>query len=238
MAEKGGDFMVALFVILTVVICIGVDSIIQWRRARKEAREVAPATAMVAAYAFEDLSVPAGVYLDSGHTWVEVEAEGDAHIGVDRFAESLLGRVDAVELPEVGREVHRGDRLFTLRQGARIAVFGAPIDGVVRSVDRMLARHPESMKADPYSAGWICRLAPKNLARNLKHLRIAEEARGWLKTEASRFQEFFAARPPEQAAMGAVMQDGGQPTGGILEWMDDETWRRFNDEFLRQHRGQ
>jgi glycine cleavage system H protein len=222
--------MVALFVILTVVVCIGVDSVIQWRRARNEA---APALDEAGDYLFKDLSVPAGVYLDGGHTWVELEAEGDVHVGIDRFAESLLGRIDAVELPEVGREVRRGERLFSLVQGDRIAEFAAPVDGVVRSVDRLLTCHPESVKADPYSAGWICRLAPKNLARNLKKLRIAEEARDWLQEEAERFQDFFAARPLQQIALGTVMQDGGQPTGGVREWMDEETWRRFNDEFLR-----
>jgi glycine cleavage system H protein len=226
--------MVALFVILTVVVCIAVDSLIQWRRALKEAREATPATAQATAYAFDDLSVPAGVYLDGGHTWVHLEADGDAHVGVDRFAESLLGRVDAVELPEVGREVHRGERLFSLVQGERVTDFVAPIDGVVRSVAKTLGRHPEAIKSDPYREGWVCRLVPRNLARNLKRLRIAEEARDWLAGEAARFQEFFAARPLAESPLGAVMQDGGQPTGGVLEWMDDETWRRFNDEFLHK----
>jgi len=225
--------MVALFVILTVVVCIGVDSIIQWRRARKEAREAAGAATSLTAYAFEDLSVPAGVYLDGGHTWVRLETDGDAHVGVDRFAESLLGQVDAVELPEVGREVRRGERLFRLRQGERLADFVAPIDGVVRSVDKSLRRHPEAIKADPYRQGWVCRLAPLNLARNLKRLRIAEEARDWLKAEAARFQDFFASRPLEPTPLGALLQDGGQPAGGVLQWMDDATWHRFNDEFLR-----
>lgn len=222
--------MVALFVILTVVVCLAVDSVIQWRKARREAAEAAASTAT--AYAFADLSAPAGVYLDNGHTWVEVEAEGGARVGVDRFAESILGHIDTVELPEVGREVHRGDRLFSLRQGARVAEFFSPIDGVVGSVDGSLTRHPEAIKADPYRTGWICRLTPRNLGRGLKRLRIAEEAMEWLRDEAERFQEFFAGRPLERTALGAVMQDGGQPTGGVLELMDDETWQRFNAEFL------
>src|SRR5689334_4691882 len=128
--EKGGDLMVALFVILTVVVCLSVDSVIQWRRARREAAQAALASELVATYAFDDLSIPAGVYLDSGHTWVQLETEGAAYVGADRFAESLLGRIDAVELPEVGREVHRGEPLFSLVQGERVADFVAPIDGV------------------------------------------------------------------------------------------------------------
>jgi hypothetical protein len=112
-------------------------------------------------------------------------------------------------------------------------VFNAPIDGVVKAVDQALARHPEAINADPYAMGWICSLSPKNLAANLKRLRVAEEAKSWLKSEVERFQEFFAARPLENMALGQVLQDGGQPTGGVLELMDDETWNLFAEQFLR-----
>jgi hypothetical protein len=75
-------------------------------------------------------------------------------------------------------------------------------------------------------------LSPKNLASALKRLRVAEEAKSWLKGEVERFQEFFAARPLENMALGQVLQDGGQPTGGVLELMDDETWNLFAEQFL------
>jgi hypothetical protein len=81
--------------------------------------------------------------------------------------------------------------------------------------------------------GWVCSISPKNLAANLKLLRIADEAKAWLKSEVERFQEFFAARPLENTALGQVLQDGGLPTGGVLELMDDETWKLFGEEFLR-----
>jgi len=223
--------MVALFVILTIVVCVMADSIVQWAKAKKEAG--AAPDRLVPAYAFEDVSAPAGVFLDPGHTWMHLTHSGTAHVGVDGFAQKVMGRIDGVELPAVGDEVRRGDKLFAIRQGDRTAVFNAPIDGVVKAVDEALARHPEAINADPYAMGWICSLSPKNLAANLKRLRIAEEAKSWLKSEVERFQEFFAARPLENMALGQVLQDGGQPTGGVLELMDDETWNLFADQFLR-----
>ena len=224
--------MVALFVILTIVVCVMADSIVQWAKAKKEAGAQAP-NRLVSAYAFEDVSAPAGVFLDPGHTWMHLTHSGTAHVGVDGFAQKVMGRIDGVELPAVGAEVRRGDKLFAIRQGDRTAVFNAPIDGVVKAVDEALARHPEAINADPYAMGWICSLSPKNLAANLKRLRVAEEAKSWLKREVERFQEFFAARPLENMALGQVLQDGGQPTGGVLELMDDETWNLFADQFLR-----
>lgn len=224
--------MVALFVILTIVVCVMADSIVQWAKAKKEAGAQAP-DRLVPAYAFEDVSAPAGVFLDPGHTWLHLTHSGTAHVGVDGFAQKVMGRIDGVELPAVGAEVRRGDKLFAIRQGDRTAVFNAPIDGVVKAVDEVLARHPEAINADPYAMGWICSLSPKNLAANLKRLRVAEEAKSWLKSEVERFQEFFAARPLENMALGQVLQDGGQPTGGVLELMDDETWSLFAEQFLR-----
>lgn len=228
--------MVALFVILTIVVCVMADSLVQWAKARKEESARQPSQ-LVPAYAFENVTAPAGVFLDPGHTWLHLTHSGVAHVGIDAFAESVLGRIDKVELPEVGTEVRRGERLFALRQGDRTAVFNSPVDGFVKSVDEALARNPEAIKADPYMMGWICSLSPKNLAANLKRLRVAEEAKTWLKSEAERFQEFFAARPLENTALGQVLQDGGQPTGGVLEMMDNETWRLFTEQFLREEGG-
>lgn len=223
--------MVALFVVLTIVVCVMADSIVQWAKAKREVG-VQPEP-LVPAYAFEDVSVPAGVFLDPGHTWLHLTHSGTAHVGVDGFAPGVIGRIDSVDLPAVGDEVRRGEKLFAIRQGDRTAVFNAPVDGVVKAVDEALTRNPEAIRSDPYAMGWICSLAPKNLAANLKQLRIAEEAKTWLNSEVERFQEFFAARPLEFTALGQVLQDGGQPTGGVLEMMDDETWYLFEEEFLR-----
>jgi len=92
------------------------------------------------------------------------------------------------------------------------------------------------IQSSPYKDGWVCSLRPKNLAKNLKHLRIADEAKAWLKEEAGRFQEFFAARPIADMHLGQLLQDGGQLSNGVLEFTDDSTWKLFNEIFLHPER--
>ena len=225
--------MVALFVILTILACVGIDGIVQWRKGKSEFATGLLADQMVPAEALAKLSAPPDVFLDEGHTWVRVTPSGAARIGIDGFAQELIGRIDDVLLPEVGREVHRGDMLFTVRQDQHRAAFASPVDGVVETVDKELNWHPERIQDNPYKDGWVCSVKPKNLAFNLKLLRIADEARSWLKEEAQAFREFFAARPLEDRQLGQVLQDGGQLTGGVLEFADDETWKQFNEIFLR-----
>lgn len=225
--------MVALFVILTILGCVGVDAIVQLRKSRREYATRSLVGQLVPAEAFAAMSAPSDVFLDEGHTWVRVRPSGATDVGMDSFAQNLIGRIDGVVMPEVGKEVHRGDVLFAVRQDNRRAAFASPVDGVVTSIDKELPWHPEMIQSNPFKEGWVCSVKPKNLASNLKLMRIAEEAGTWLKDEAKKFQEFFATRPLENMQLGQVLQDGGQITGGVLEFTDDETWKQFNEIFLR-----
>jgi glycine cleavage system H protein len=225
--------MVALFVILTIVVFVSVDGAIQWRKSKREGLARLWADELVPVDAFENMFAPADVFLDSGHTWVKVKPSGRADIGLDSFAETLVGRVDAVVLPEVGKEVSRGDVLFALRQGNRRAAFAAPIDGVVTDVHKDVNWNPDMIHENPYKHGWMCSLSPRNLAQNLKELRVAEDARSWLRQEAEKFQQFFASQPLENMQLGQVLQDGGRTCPGVLEFVDEGTWKKFNDIFLR-----
>lgn len=225
--------MVALFVILTIVVCVTVDGVVQWRKSNKEGLSRLWADELVPIDAFEKMSVPADIFLDGGHTWVKVAPSGTADIGLDSFAEKLVGTIDAVVLPEVGTKVARGDVLFALRQGTRRAGFSSPLDGVVTDVHKDMNWNPEVVHEDPYKSGWICSIKPWKLAQNLKELRIANEARSWLREEAEKFQQFLASQPLETMQLGQVLQDGGHPVPGVLEYVDEGTWKKFNELFLK-----
>jgi glycine cleavage system H lipoate-binding protein len=224
--------MVALFVILTILACVGIDGVVQLKKARRESATRELTDQLVPVDGWSRVSAPADAFLDEGHTWVRVTPFGNAHVGMDSFAEGLIGRIDDVVLPDIGREVRRGDMLFAVRQNNRRAAFASPVDGVVTNVDKDLHWHPEMIHADPYRDGWICSVKPRNLASNLKMLRVADEAKSWLREQVQQFKEFFAARPIEDLQLGKVLADGGQLRGGVLEFADDETWKQFNEMFL------
>jgi len=225
--------MVALFVILTIVVCVSIDGIVQLRKAKKERVSRDLTDRLVPAATFANLTAPANVFLDGGHTWVQVRPSGETTIGIDDFAQKLIGRIDQVVLPEVGKRINRGDVLFAIKQDNHRAIFASPIDGTVTMVDKELPWHPEMIQSNPYQEGWVCSVWPRNLADNLKRLFTADEARLWLKTETRRFQEFFAAHAMDKLQLGQVMQDGGEMVGGVLEFTDDATWKQFNEMFLR-----
>lgn len=229
--------MVAILVVLTILACIGVDAAIQLTAARRRREALSPATNPLAGFTMQGVSVPEGLFVDPAHTWVAVNTNGKTKIGLDQFLLKAIGHIDEIVMPDAGKEVKRGETLFTIRQGDRKIDIPAPIDGVVNSVNEQAAANAEMVQANPYDQGWICSVTPLHLGRNLKQLSIAEEALDWIQAEIQRFQEFISLRPVNHLALGTVMQDGGLPTEGVLELMDTETWNLFAFEFVRVHAG-
>ena len=168
------------------------------------------------------------VFLHSGHTWAEVEQNGEALVGVDSFVQRAIGKVDGIELPRVGQKVRQGERLAAIRQGNRAAEFVAPIDGEISAVREMPADASELKAAD-----WICRIKPSNLSSNLKGLRIAEDAVKWMYDELFRLQELVVGQIPRLQTVGVTMQDGALALDNLLETLDDEAWNQFQARFLR-----
>ena len=213
--------MVAIFVVLFVLLALAIDSIV---------RKMQPAAVLAVR---REIPLPGGLFLDEGHTWAALEPSGRVRVGLDDLVRAAIGKADRVELPEPGKEIRKGEPLFTLVRNGRRAVLSAPMDGVVRAVNEELAESPAAVEHDPYRKGWICALSPANLGSALSRFRIATDAKEWLKNERDRFDNFVAEQAWKSAVPGTAMADGGKPADGILDYLHDDAWKVFGREFLK-----
>jgi len=91
------------------------------------------------------------------HEWVEI-VDGDARVGITDFAQSQLGDVIFLELPEVGTTLRAGERFGVIESVKAASDLYAPVGGTVAEVDTELADAPERVNTDPYGTGWMLRL--------------------------------------------------------------------------------
>jgi glycine cleavage system H protein len=179
-------------------------------------------------------SVPDGVFLGPGHTWLELEPAGAVRVGVDRLAPTLLGGVETIAAVPAGTEVRRGDRLALLRKGERTVEVRSPVDGVVTAANAELAADPGRLAAEPFGAGWLLRLKPRELAASLRRLFIAEEAREFLRNELANLREFLVglSLSRERALATATLPDGGLPVEGLAARLPAEDWSALTERFF------
>jgi glycine cleavage system H protein len=93
------------------------------------------------------------------HEWVRLD--GDlAVVGITDFAQSQLGDVVYVELPEVGRRLDRGKAAAVVESVKAASDVFAPVSGEVAAVNDALAADPAKVNADPMGEGWFLKLRP------------------------------------------------------------------------------
>ncbi len=97
------------------------------------------------------------------HEWVR--AEGDAAtVGISEYAQEQLGDVVFVELPEVGREVSRGESMATVESVKAASDVYAPVSGEVAEINDALVDGPAKVNSGAESDGWFCKIRLKDAA--------------------------------------------------------------------------
>ena len=177
-----------------------------------------------------EFGLPGGLFISSGHVWVNVTVPGLVRVGLDDFARKMIGRIDAIDLPAKGATIRKGEPLFSVRQGERAAVLYAPLSGKVHDVNVDLPHHLEWLQRRPYDQGWVCSMKPDHLADELGHLKIGESAAVWYQAEIARLQEMLASA---QGNGLSPAPPAGPLAEGQLEQADDSTWTKFTQAFLQ-----
>lgn len=104
--------------------------------------------------------LPGDLLYTKEHEWLRREDDGSVTIGITDHAQSALGDLVYVELPEVGQDLDSGGDMAVVESVKAASDVFAPIAGNVVSVNEELSDDPEKINSDPYGDGWIVRLQP------------------------------------------------------------------------------
>lgn len=115
------------------------------------------------------------------HEWIETLANGNIRIGITEHAQSSLGDIVFVELPE--QEAYAtGDECGVIESVKTASDLFAPIAGTIVAVNDALEDSPEIINESPYDNGWIFEMEVDN-ADDVKDLMTAEEYRNSIEDE-------------------------------------------------------
>ena len=129
----------------------------------------------------EEYIVPENLYYTKEHEWLKVE--GDTVImGITDYAQKSLHEIVFVDLPEVGRKVKQMESIGTVESVKAVSEIYTPISGEIIEVNTELNEKPELVNQDPYGKGWIAKIQPENLEKELKNLMTPQQYKEYLKT--------------------------------------------------------
>jgi glycine cleavage system H lipoate-binding protein/ABC-type phosphate transport system substrate-binding protein len=192
----------------------------------------------VSAFRASALTGPHGYYFDKSHTWAYMEKNGNIRMGIDDFLQHVTGSISRILLKENGTEVRRGEKVLTLvKDGKQLNIY-APVSGTIRSRNNIVQKNASVVNFDPYQAGWIYEIEPKNWLREIQFMFMGESYYEWMKEEFGRLRRFFenVLHPAQDEPAYLILQDGGELKDHVLADLAPEIWEEFQTAFIDKSR--
>lgn len=104
------------------------------------------------------MNVPNDLKYTKTHEWIRIEGD-TATVGITEYAQSELGDIVYVDLPEPGRAVQAGQTFGSIESVKTVSDLYAPADGEIVEVNEALQGQPELVNTDPYGQGWLVKIS-------------------------------------------------------------------------------
>ncbi|MDT5349960.1 MAG: glycine cleavage system protein [Mycobacterium sp.] len=99
--------------------------------------------------------IPSDLYYTAEHEWVRRSGDDTVRVGITDFAQSALGDVVFVQLPDVGADVTANESFGEVESTKSVSDLYAPLSGTVAAVNTDLESSPQLVNSDPYGGGWL-----------------------------------------------------------------------------------
>jgi glycine cleavage system H protein len=105
----------------------------------------------------QETNIPEALKYTDEHEWIALE-DGVGTIGITDYAQSELGDIVYVELPEVGDQLEKGQVFGTIEAVKTASELYAPVAGEVVEINTTLEEDAEQVNTEPYDAGWMVKI--------------------------------------------------------------------------------
>lgn len=222
--------MTVIMVLMTFAIFLLIDYVRSHKQIAKQPvveRVVREAPSHVVPAMVSGFQVPENVRYHSGHTWALSESRELVRVGLDDFASKLIGKIESIALPQRGRWVRQGQKIWTIFRDGKSVDMVSPIEGTISDVNEAVAKNPSLALKDPYGEGWLVTVQAPDSKLNFRNLFGGALARMWTEDSALRLRKHM---PIGMAA--ALAQDGGVAVDDITSHLPEEDWATLTKEFF------
>lgn len=110
------------------------------------------------------MSIPTDLRYTEEHEWVKIE-DGKVRVGITEFAQSELGDIVFVELPQVSDELVVDEPFGSVESVKTVSELYAPISGKVVEINEELEDSPEFVNESPYEKAWMVIVEPSDISQ-------------------------------------------------------------------------
>ena len=111
---------------------------------------------------------PEGIFYDTENfVWANLNNDKTVTIGITAILASIAGRLSTIKLKEIGTELEKGKSVGTIESIKYFGVVRTPVRGSIAEINKDIINQPKLVNDFPYTEGWIMKINPSNLSKDL-----------------------------------------------------------------------
>jgi glycine cleavage system H protein len=108
------------------------------------------------------------------HEWVKKLDNGNFKMGITDYAQSSLGDIVFVDVPDAGAALKMGQTAGTIESVKAVSDIYSPLDGTVVTRNELVGSDPASVNSDPYNTAWLVEIKASDASQYDKLMSAAE----------------------------------------------------------------
>ena len=129
-----------------------------------------------------DYDMPEGLFYSESYAWVRRE-DDTIRVGVIEFAVKLAGKIEYVDLPQVGDHFEEEEVFGTVESGKWVGEMVMPVSGEITHINQSLFDNPATVYDDPFGEGWLIVVRPDTMDDLSVLMSDPQEITAWLEKE-------------------------------------------------------
>ena len=109
------------------------------------------------------MDIPDNLSYTKEHEWISIE-DNIATVGISDYAQSELGDIVFVEMPNIDDVFDKNDVFGTIEAVKTLADLFLPVSGKIIEINESLESNPELVNSSPYNDGWLVKIEVKDVA--------------------------------------------------------------------------
>ena len=109
------------------------------------------------------MNIPENLLYTKEHEWIKIDSDSKtAYVGITDYAQSELGDIVFVELPNINDEFEENDVFGTIEAVKTLADLFLPVKGKIIEINDKVEDEPDLINSDPYNDGWLIKIDISN----------------------------------------------------------------------------
>lgn len=167
-------------------------------------------------------------YYSKNHLYFVKAGKNTAYIGLDHFAQKLIGDPDKILFPRRKINLNKGEKVFSLRFGNEEIDIKIPTEIKILQVNKDYNTRPAFSDKSNYKNDWLLKVSIPDIENKLQKFLTGDSVKMWLDENMNRLNAMMSQKE------SYVLQDGGEIINGFAKEFSKENWKEIVNSFMNK----